>query len=70
MVTVEKHDLILYASGVTDYFDKDVEKLRSVELAIEALERGEAVACLVNGTPTGTQMRATRSKYIEEKIHA
>lgn len=66
--TIEKHDLILYASGVESHFKNHPEKLVAVERAIEALERGQAVVLLQDGKPTGTTMRAHGSRYIEEKI--
>lgn len=67
MISVEKHDMILYAKGVSGVFKDNPEKLKAVESAVEALERGESVSLLVGGEPTGTIMRVQGSRYIEEK---
>lgn len=66
-IAVEKHDLVLYASGVESYFEKHPERKRFVESAIECLERGEIVKLLADGKETGTIMRAVGSRYQEEK---
>ena len=66
-ISVEKHDLVRYASGVEGHFKDNPDRLESVRLAVEALERGESVALLSGGVPTGTTMRAKGSRYVEEK---
>lgn len=66
-IQVEKHDLVLYASGVESHFVRNPERLGAVERAVEALEQGLIVGLLVEGKPTGTIMRAVGSRYIEEK---